>query len=72
MKAIFKDKKQLVLNSADSNEQIVLEDFIKKAKKESNQVIYTKLVDINGDIDGMAIEIVPADTEPSAPTNDGE
>ena len=72
MKAIFKDKKQLVLNSADSNEQIVLEDFIKKAKKESNQVIYTKLVDINGDIDGMAIEIVPADTEPSTPIEDGE
>ena len=33
MKAIFKDKKKLVLNSADSNEQLVLEDFINKAQE---------------------------------------
>ena len=31
MKAIFKEKKKLVLNSADRNEQLVLEEFIKKA-----------------------------------------
>ena len=31
MKAVFKEKKKLVLNSADSNEELILEEFIKKA-----------------------------------------
>lgn len=73
MKAIFKDKKKIVLNSADSNEQLVLEEFIKKAgKKDKYDIIYTALVDINGDTNGMAIELVPVvvenETEPSTPT----
>ena len=43
MKAIFKDKKKLVLNSADSNEQLVLEDFINKAQETDKYTItYTK------------------------------
>ena len=73
MKAIFKDKKKIILNSADSNEQLVLEEFIKKANKtDKYDIIYTALVDINGDTNGMAIELVPviveADTEPSTST----
>ena len=68
MKAIFKEKKKLVLNSADSNEQLVLDEFIKKADSGKFTVVYTKLLDINGDVKGMAIELVSKKTEPSTPT----
>lgn len=68
MKAIFKEKKKLVLNSADSNEQLVLDEFIKKADSGKFTVVYTKLLDINGDVNGMAIELVSKKTEPSTPT----
>lgn len=68
MKAIFKDKKKLVLNSADSNEQLVLEDFINKAQETDKYTItYTKLLDINSDVNGMMIELVDV-AEPSTPT----
>lgn len=68
MKAIFKDKKKLVLNSADSNEQLVLEEFIKKAQETDKYIItYTKLLDINSDVNGMMIELVDV-AEPSTPT----
>ena len=68
MKAIFKDKKKLVLNSADSNEQLVLEEFIKKAQETDKYTItYTKLLDINSDVNGMMIELVDV-AEPSTPT----
>lgn len=68
MKAIFKDKKKLVLNSADSNEQLVLEEFIKKAQETDKYTItYTKLLDINSDVKGMMIELVDV-AEPSTPT----
>lgn len=68
MKAIFKEKKKLVLNSADSNEQLVLDEFIKKADSGKFTVVYTKLLDINGDVNGMAIELVSKKTEPSTHT----
>lgn len=68
MKAIFKDKKKLVLNSADRNEQLVLEEFIKKAQETDKYTItYTKLLDINSDVNGMMIELVDV-AEPSTPT----
>ena len=68
MKAIFKDKKKLVLNSADSNEQLVLEDFINKAQETDKYTItYTKLLDINSDVNGMMIELVDV-AEPSTTT----
>ena len=68
MKAIFKDKKKLVLNSADSNEQLVLEDFINKAQETDKYTItYPKLLDINSDVNGMMIELVDV-AEPSTPT----
>ena len=68
MKAIFKDKKKLVLNSADSNEQLVLEEFIKKVQETDKYTItYTKLLDINSDVNGMMIELVDV-AEPSTPT----
>ena len=67
MKAIFKEKKKLVLNSADSNEQLVLEEFIRKAnEKDKYTLTYTKLLDINSDVNGMLIELVDV-TEPSTP-----
>lgn len=68
MKAIFKEKKKLVLNSADRNEQLVLEEFIKKANNNTFNIVYTKLLDINGDVNGMAIELVKKKAEPSTPT----
>jgi hypothetical protein len=69
MKAIFKEKKKLVLNSADSNEQLILEEFIKKCDSEKFSIVFTKLLDINGDISGMSIELVSKkETEPSTPT----
>ena len=85
MKAIFKENKKLVLNTADANEQLVLKKFIKKANNTENFTFkYTKLLDINGEINGLAIELVninpevhddlsePSEnepTEPSTPTN---
>ena len=69
MKALFKNKKDLVLNSADSNEQIVLEEFINKSNSGKFNVVFTKLLDINGDVNGMAIELKKKETEPSTPTN---
>lgn len=76
MKAMFKEKKKLVLNSADRNEQLVLGEFIKKANNTDRfKIVYTKLLDINGDVDGMAIELVSVkkeETEPSTPTEDVE
>ena len=69
MKAIFKEKQELILNSADSNEQLILDEFINKANNGKFDVVYTKLLDINGDINGMAIELVKHEqTEPSTPT----
>lgn len=68
MKAIFKEKKQVVLNSADSNEQLVLDEFIRKYETGNFNIVYTKLLDINGDVNGMAIELVKKKpTEPPAP-----
>ena len=68
MTAISKDKKKLLLNSADSNEQLVLEEFIKKAQETDKYTItYTKLLDINSDVKGMMIELVDV-AEPSTPT----
>ena len=75
MKAIFKEKKKLVLNSADNNEELVLEEFIKKANnKEKFNIVFTRLLDINGDINGMSIELVNKknDTEPSNSTENVE
>ena len=57
MKAIFKDKKKLVLNYADNNEQLILKDFIKKANSGKFNIVFNRLLDINGDINGMAIEL---------------
>ena len=68
MKAIFKEKKKLVLYAVYSNEQLVLDEFIKKADSGKFTVVYTKLLDINGDVNGMAIELVSKKTEPSTPT----
>lgn len=88
MKAIFKENKKLVLNSADANEQLVLEEFIKKANSGNFNFTYNKLLDINGEVNGMAIELIrnkpveveekpteePIDeqTEPSTPTENVE
>ncbi len=69
MKALFKNKKDLVLNSADSNEQIVLEEFINKSNSGKFDVVFTKLLDINGEVNGMAIELKKKETEPSTPTD---
>lgn len=70
MKAIFKENKKLVLNSADANEQLVLEEFIKKAKSNKFTFVYTKLLDINGEVNGVAIELAKVEpTEPSTPTD---
>jgi len=81
MKAIFKENKKLVLNTADANEQLVLKKFIKKANNTENfKFVYTKLLDINGEINGLAIELVninpenqdnlsePSETEPTEPS----
>lgn len=88
MKAIFKENKKLVLNSADANEQLVLDEFIKKANSGRFSFVYTKLLDINGEVSGMAIELcrpksvvneetpveelVGEQTEPSTPTENVE
>ena len=73
MKAVFKEKKKLVLNSADSNEELILEEFIKKANNKKFDIVYTKLLDINGDVNGMAIELVNKTTpEPSTPNEEEE
>ena len=61
MKALFKEKNNLIINSADSNEQMLLESFVENAKEDD--VVYTRLLDINGDICGMAIEIKPKTVE---------
>lgn len=73
MKAVFKEKKKLVLNSADSNEELILEEFIKKANNKKFNIVYTKLLDINGDVNGMAIELVnKTKQEPSTPNEEEE
>ncbi len=73
MKAIFKDKKKLVLNSADSNEKLVLDEFINKANKTDKfNIVFTRVLDINGDISGMTVELFKKKTEPSTPTEDVE
>lgn len=73
MKAVFKEKKKLVLNSADSNEELLLEEFIKKANNKKFNIVYTKLLDINGDVNGMAIELVnKTKPEPSTPNEEEE
>lgn len=57
MKAIFKDKKELIVNNADTNEQLILEEFIKKATNGNFDIVYSKLLDINGEVSGMAIDL---------------
>ena len=54
----FLDKKRLIVNSADSNEQLVLADFIERANSGDYELVIDKLLDINGDPTGICIELV--------------
>ena len=54
----FLDKKRLIVNSADSNEQLVLADFIERANSGKYELVVDKLLDINGDVTGICIELI--------------
>lgn len=71
MKAIFKNKERLILNSADGNEQIMIDELITKADSGNFDIKFNKLLDINGDVDGMSIELLEK-TELSTPTETEE
>lgn len=69
MKAFFKEKKELIINQADKNEELILEEFIRKFNSQKFDIVFNKLLDINGEVSGMAIELIKKnDTEPSTPT----
>ena len=67
MNAIFKENDKLVLNSADNNEQLILQRFISKANDNKYDIFFNKLLDINGNTSGMSIELREKEPEPSAP-----
>lgn len=57
MKAIFKDNNDLIINLADDNERIILEDFNDKYNSGEYDLEFHKTLNINGDIDGMVIQL---------------
>lgn len=57
MNAIFKDDNKIIINGADSSEKILLEELCNKVE-EGKTVKITKLFDINGDVSGIAVELV--------------
>lgn len=70
MKAIFKDNAKLIINSADSTERLLVEAFIENANSGKKELNVEKLVDINGEIAGMSLELIekveaPVEEQPS-------
>lgn len=58
MYAKFLDQNKLIVNSADESEQFIMADFIEMAKSGKYEIIINKLLDINGDVTGVCIELV--------------
>jgi len=58
MYAKFVNQNKLIVNSADETEQFILADFIAMANSDEYELIINKLVDINGDVSGVCIELV--------------
>ena len=63
MRAIFKDDDTLVVSNADTNEQILVENFIEKVNSDEYDIVYTKLVNINGDVEGIAVDLLQKKSE---------
>ena len=57
MNAIFKDNDKIIINGADSSEKILLEELCNMVEA-GKSVKITKLYDVNGDVSGIAIQVV--------------
>lgn len=68
MYAKFLDQNKLIVNSADESEQFIMADFIQMANSGEYELIINKLLDINGDVTGVCIELV-SKSELSASSN---
>lgn len=64
MKAFFKEDDELILNYADSNEKLLVSQFYDRATSGKYDIVYAKTLDINGDINGIAIELVDTKDKP--------
>ena len=65
MNAIFKTSNRILITGSDSDERLLIKDFIEASVEKAFEV--KALVDINGDETGLSIELVdrPADEIPS-------
>ncbi len=70
MYAKFVNQNKLIVNSADEAEQFILADFIRMANSDEYELIINKLIDINGDVSGVCIEVIEK-TETTTPSNEG-
>lgn len=70
MYAKFADNDKLIINSADESEQFILQDFLDNAKSGKYELIINKLLDINGDVSGICIELVEV-SDPQTSSSEG-
>ena len=58
MQGVFKSGNKLIVNCADSDERILINDFYDECLKSTNKINVEKVLDINGDADGLIFSIV--------------
>lgn len=58
MQGIFKDGKKLIVNGADSDERILVNNFFEEVTSPNNVIEVNKVLDINGDADGLIFTAV--------------
>lgn len=62
MNAIFKTKDRLLVTGSDSDERLLVKEFVNAAKSKDFKI--EALVDINGDETGISIELVDKIVKP--------
>ena len=62
MNAIFKTKDRLLVTGSDSDERLLVKEFVNAAKSKDFKI--EALVDINGDETGISIDLVDKIVEP--------
>lgn len=67
MNALIKDENTLIINSLSSSERVIIKQMIDNSAADNKEISFTELFDINGDTDGVRIEIkdIVAETVPA-------
>lgn len=57
MQGIFKNGNQLIVNGADSDERILIDNFYESMQNPQNTLKVDQVLDINGDADGLMFSV---------------